>query len=126
MPDLMMDVLEWIKDKPDIAEVLYENKNANPPILVHVAMAGLAQKGAPLNGKKIFYVKAPTIGKVDYVETKVEPGAIVAQAQVLGFIQGEKEKVEIFSPYNGRLKDILVPQGQAVGFGEPLLLMEQN
>ena len=125
-PNVVLEILDWAKTKEDLLELRYENKASNPPISIHFAMASVPAGQSLSDGKSILYLKAPTIGKVSYLAQKVSVGSAVGAQQVLGLVEGEKEKVEILSPSAGKLQEVLIPAGQWVGFGEPLLLIELN
>ena len=126
VPNLVLEILDWAKTKEDLAELRYENKTSDPPISVHFAMSSAVAGQSPANGKRILYLKAPTIGKVSYVAEKVSAGSMVSAQQVLGVVEGEKEKVQFESPVAGKLQEVLVKPGSWVGFGDPLLLIELN
>jgi acetyl-CoA carboxylase biotin carboxyl carrier protein len=74
-------------------------------------------------------VKSPMVG-VAYVAPKpgdppfVNAGDSVAQGQTLMIVEAMKTMNPIPAPHAGRVSSILVANGQAVEFGEPLIIIE--
>lgn len=122
MADLALEILEWAKTKEDLAEIFYENGSLTPPVRVSLVFdrEGLA----PSNGKRFFYLKAPTIGKVSFQEDKIKAGQTLLGNDLVGIVEGAQEKLEVRSPSKGTIQEVLVSSGKTVGFGEPLLLIE--
>lgn len=52
-------------------------------------------------------------------------GACVNQGEVLGYIESMRLLYEIHAPARGRLADILVDEGNAVEYGQPLMVVEE-
>ena len=82
------------------------------------AAAGLITIEAPMVGT--FY-RAPSPGAEPYVRE----GDVVKQGQVLCIIEAMKLMNEIEAKAGGRIHKILVDNGQAVEFGQPLFLVER-
>jgi acetyl-CoA carboxylase biotin carboxyl carrier protein len=80
------------------------------------AMAGLITIEAPMVGT--FY-RASAPGAEPYVRE----GDAVKQGQILCIIEAMKLMNEIESKISGRIHKILVENGQAVEYGQPLFLL---
>ncbi len=121
--DLALEVLEWAKDKKDLAEVYYENKSGSAPVAIRLVFD--AASSAPSSGgKKFAYVHSPTIGALALNKEKVALGSKVTAGDSLGQVSGDKEMAQITVPLSGRVVEVLSRDGAGVGFGEPLVLLE--
>ena len=58
-------------------------------------------------------------------EPFVAPGAIVAAGDVVGIIEAMKVMNEVHAEAPGRVRRILVEEGQAVEYGQDLVLLER-
>jgi len=58
-------------------------------------------------------------------EPFVEPGAIVAAGDVIGIIEAMKVMNEVHADEPGRVRRLLVVDGQAVEYGQELVLFER-
>ena len=74
-------------------------------------------------------VKSPLVGPVycapgEGEEPYVRIGDLVEKGQVLGIIEAMKLMNEIESDYWGKIREILVENGQMVEYGQPLFVVE--
>ena len=74
-------------------------------------------------------MRAPLVGTFDHAPSPgakpfVEKGSRVERGQALGIIETMKVMNEIASDCAGVVVEILVPNGQAVQFDEPLLTID--
>lgn len=120
--DLALELLEWAKDKKDLGEVYYENRAGASPVVIRLVFDSAPP--AVSGSKKLAYIHAPTIGTVSLSQEKLTPGAAVAAGDVLGQVEGEKEKAQIKAPLSGKVVEVMSKNGSGVGFGEPLVLLE--
>ncbi len=67
-------------------------------------------------------VKAPTPGKV--IEVKVKVGDEVKDDDVVIVLESMKMSIEVYAGMSGRVKEILVKQGEFVDLGQPLVVLE--
>jgi len=73
-------------------------------------------------------VKAPLVGTfyrsaTPSAEPFVDVGSVVKEGDTLCAIESMKQQNELRSPYAGTVKAILVGNGEAVEFGEPLFVI---
>lgn len=138
--------LGYIKYECDEFEVeMGEKKPAMPPmppmppqapmapVAMPVAPAGVpAEQAAPVSAPQILsgkVVKSPIVGtfyaapapdKAPYVSV----GKNVAKGDVLFIIESMKLMNEVTSEYDGRIAEILVKDGEAVEFDQPIMRIE--
>jgi len=67
-------------------------------------------------------VKAPTPGKV--IEVKVKVGDEVREDDVVVILESMKMSIEVYAGMSGKVKEILVKQGDFVDLGQPLVVLE--
>ncbi len=53
-----------------------------------------------------------------------QPGALVAEGELIAQVQVEKTSADVHSPAAGRLAEIVVPAGEAVRAGEPIAVVD--
>ena len=72
--------------------------------------------------------KLPDVGEglteADIVTWKVKPGDRVSVNQVIVEIETAKSLVELPSPFDGVVTDLLVPEGQTVDVGTPIISVD--
>ena len=72
--------------------------------------------------------KLPDVGEglteADIVSWKVKPGDSVTVNQVIVEIETAKSLVELPSPFDGVVTDLLVPEGQTVDVGTPIIAVD--
>src|SRR5215471_14873956 len=72
--------------------------------------------------------KLPDVGEglteADIVSWKVKPGDSVTVNQVIVEIETAKSLVELPSPFDGVVTDLLVPEGQSVDVGTPIIAVD--
>jgi 2-oxoisovalerate dehydrogenase E2 component (dihydrolipoyl transacylase) len=72
--------------------------------------------------------KLPDVGEglteADIVSWKVQPGDSVTVNQVIVEIETAKSLVELPSPFDGVVTDLLVPEGQSVDVGTPIIAVD--
>ena len=72
--------------------------------------------------------KLPDVGEglteADIVSWKVKPGDSVAVNQVIVEIETAKSLVELPSPFDGVVTELLVPEGQSVDVGTPIIAVD--
>ncbi|MBI4063148.1 MAG: hypothetical protein HY401_02485 [Elusimicrobia bacterium] len=120
--DLILEILDWAKDKKDLAEIHYENKGSAVPILVHLVFEGTP--GSAAGAKTLAYLKAPAIGKVTLSEQKTRPGATLKKGDEAGYIEAVKEKTPLTASFSGTIVQSVAESGKNVGYGDPILLVE--
>ena len=81
--------------------------------------AGLHEIKAPMVGT---YYSSPSPDAVAFVQ----PGGRIAPGTVLCIIEAMKLMNEIESDMSGTVREVLVENGQAVEFGQPLFLIERS
>lgn len=72
--------------------------------------------------------KLPDVGEglteADIVSWKVKPGDSVTVNQVIVEIETAKSLVELPSPFDGVVTELLVPEGQSVDVGTPIIAVD--
>src|SRR5579863_3988852 len=72
--------------------------------------------------------KLPDVGEglteADIVSWKVQPGDSVTVNQVIVEIETAKSLVELPSPFDGVVTELLVPEGQSVDVGTPIIAVD--
>src|SRR5262245_40596163 len=73
-------------------------------------------------------IKLPALGENlnagDVLEVRVAPGATVSKGQTLLEIEAEKSTIEVPSPLEGRVTQVMVSKGDRVSVGQVLCLIE--
>src|SRR5215467_15773063 len=72
--------------------------------------------------------KLPDVGEglteADIVTWRVKPGDRVSVNQVIVEIETAKSLVELPSPFDGVVTDLLVPEGQTIDVGTPIISVD--
>jgi acetyl-CoA carboxylase biotin carboxyl carrier protein len=90
---------------------------AGPPLVADLASPPLITVEAPMVGT-FYRASSPT------ADPYVQEGDVVKEGQVLCIIEAMKLMNEIESKVAGRIARILVENGQAVEYGQPLFLID--
>src|SRR5215471_11814766 len=73
-------------------------------------------------------LKLPDVGEglteADIVPWKVKPGDRVSVNQVIVEIETAKSLVELPSPFDGGVTELLIPEGQSVDVGTPIISVD--
>ena len=78
-----------------------------------------------IEGKRIKQVAAaPAVQAAPAAPAAVTPGKAVKKGDVLFIIESMKLMNEVLSEQDGVVKEILAKDGQAVEYGEPVMVME--
>ena len=104
------------------ADVNLENAAAG----ANTAEAAAAGQAAKLTGK---VVKSPLVGTfyaapAEDAAPYVKVGDTVKEGQILAIVEAMKLMNEIESEYSGTISEILVENGEAVEYGQPLFVIE--
>ena len=104
------------------ADVNLENAAAG----ANTAEAAAAGQAAKLTGK---VVKSPLVGTfyaapAEDAAPYVKAGDTVKEGQILAIVEAMKLMNEIESEYSGTISEILVENGEAVEYGQPLFVIE--
>lgn len=99
---------------PQPVQVIERSKPTETPLLKNEAVLVIK---SPLVGT--FYA-SPTINGNPYVEV----GQPVKKGQVVCIIEAMKIMNEITSPYDGVLKEVLVKNGDVVGYDDSIMVIE--
>ena len=92
-----------------------------PPVApVAPAASAPAPAAAPAAGGKT--LNSPIPGTV--VEVKVSPGQTVSQDETVLVIDAMKMNTPVAAPHAGKVKEVLVKQGDPVKMGQPLVTFE--
>lgn len=91
------------------------------------AQENVSDKGTPAAGN---IVKSPLVGTFyaapsEDADPFVKVGDSVKEGQVLAIVEAMKLMNEIESDYSGTVKKILVENGQAVEYGQPLFVISE-
>ena len=102
-----------------------------PPVVNHTPASApaAAEESVPEEGDELAIVKSPIVGNFyrapePTAKNFVEVGDTVKKGQVLCIIEAMKLMNEIESKVGGRIARILVENGQAVEYGQPLFLVD--
>ena len=92
----------------------------------NTAEAAAADQAAKLTGK---VVKSPLVGTfyaapAEDAAPYVKVGDTVKEGQILAIVEAMKLMNEIESEYSGTISEILVENGEAVEYGQPLFVIE--
>jgi len=99
---------------PQPVQVIERSKPTETPLLKNEAVLVIK---SPLVGT--FYA-SPTINGNPYVEV----GQPVKKGQVVCIIEAMKIMNEITSPYDGVLKEVLIKNGDVVGYDDSIMVIE--
>lgn len=121
--DLILEILDWAKDKKDLCEIFYEDKASSTPLSVHLVFNGDGTEGAS-NSRALGFLKSPTIGKISLIAEKTKSGKSILKGDELGYIQGVQEKEPLVAPFSGKILQSLAEDDKSVGYGDPILLVE--
>ncbi|MBI4668582.1 MAG: hypothetical protein HY747_05255 [Elusimicrobia bacterium] len=124
--DLALEVLEWAKGKDDLAEIFYENKTGPAPVLLHSVFEPGPQASAQKNGKILAALNSPAIGRLALEKDKTRPGCAVQKGEKLGCVAGEDETMPVVAPFSGKIIQSSAKDGQNIGYGDAILLVEIN
>src|SRR6266704_5557179 len=73
-------------------------------------------------------LKLPDVGEglteADIVKWLVQPGDAISINQIIVEIETAKAVVELPSPYDGVVQDLLVPEGQTADVGTPIISVQ--
>ncbi len=124
----LLAVTEWMKGT-DLAEIAYRKDGAG--FSLTAAGAGdPARIDAPaLPSGRFTPVAAETVGVFQWSEPgkarAADEGSVVAEGDVLGVIvTGSGKAVPVKAAQAGRVSKLFVDAGQAVEYGQPLMLLE--
>ncbi|HEX7901398.1 MAG TPA: acetyl-CoA carboxylase biotin carboxyl carrier protein [Planctomycetota bacterium] len=101
------------------------------PVAAAPAPAAAAPEGPPPRAANVMEFKSPLVGtfyrspKPD-ADSFVNPNDEIGPEKVICIIEAMKVMNEIKAEMSGIVKEILVKNGQAVEFGEPLFLIEKK
>ncbi len=135
-----VDELEWEKNKERVRlkktplGAVAVSASASTPALASVPAPAPPPVAAPLNGNRngggkevsspfvgTFY-ESPAPGSKKYVQV----GQAVNKGDVLCIIEAMKIMNEIEAEFSGKVTDILVKDGQAVQFGQPIFFVDPS
>ncbi|MBR5341360.1 MAG: biotin/lipoyl-binding protein [Erysipelotrichaceae bacterium] len=80
------------------------------------------EKSAPVKSEGANNILAPIAGKV--LDVKVNVGDVIKKGQTVAVIEAMKLENEIQSAYNGKVKEILVSNGDDVRNKDVLIVLE--
>ena len=104
---------------------------AMPVAAASAAPAAATPEAPPARAANVMEFKSPLVGtfyrspKPD-ADSFVNPGDEIGPEKVICIIEAMKVMNEIKAEMSGVVKEILVKNGQAVEFGEPLFLIEKK
>jgi len=123
----MKAVADWMKTA-DLAEVVYR-KNGTGFSLTALGAHDPAQLAAPPMPRGRFSpVASDGVGVFQWSEPgkarKTEEGVELAAGDVIGIIVGSGVSKPLIAAHGGRVAKIFVEAGDAVEYGQPILLLE--
>ncbi|HZP82596.1 MAG TPA: biotin/lipoyl-containing protein [Chthonomonadaceae bacterium] len=77
-------------------------------------------------GEETHWVTSPLVGIFHHVKPLVGLGTRVTQGQIVGVVEAMKLINEIAAEMDGVVIDVLVEDGQAVEYGQPLFLVKAD
>ena len=124
--DELQDVLAWIRGT-DLVEVRFKKGAKGFTFATAPAAASLpayfpGPRLTPVISQWVGLFRAAPAGKA----AALKEGGAVAQGEVLGLVDAGLGKTPspVASPLSGRLSRVLIEDGQAVQFGQPLFFIE--
>jgi len=101
------------------------------PAPVHQAPAAPAAPAAPVEDEKLIAIKSPMVGTYYGAANPESPayvsvGSSVGEDTVVCIIEAMKVFNEIRAEKSGTVAKVLVSNGQAVEFGQPLFMLRPN
>ncbi|MBI4370122.1 MAG: hypothetical protein HY547_07830 [Elusimicrobia bacterium] len=120
---LALDILEWAKDKPDLAEIHYENKANGAPIEITIKFDS-SKPNVSINENRLAYIEAPAIGRLALDIAKTQPGQRLNAGELIGHIEGAAAPSRITSPLSGKVLRAVAAHGAPIGYGDPIILLE--
>ncbi|MDO8757599.1 MAG: biotin/lipoyl-containing protein [Elusimicrobiota bacterium] len=127
---LIKDVADWMKTA-DLAEVVYR-KNGTGFSLTALGAHDPAQLSAPaMPSGRFFPVASDGVGVFQWnapgKARKADEGVELAAGDVIGVIvSGSGASKPIVAPQSGRVAKLFIDAGQAVEYGQPLILLESR
>jgi acetyl-CoA carboxylase biotin carboxyl carrier protein len=114
----LQPVLDWLRTT-DIAEVTY--RDGTDAVTLSLDDAGAAQtlpkcSFVPVLSPEVGIFRFSALGK----PKSAEKDSDVAEGQVLGIVDTGKAKREVKAPTRGRRISVLIEEGHAVEYGQPL------
>lgn len=121
---------DWMKTT-DLAEVVYRKGGVGFSLTAAGAGDPSRIDAPALPSGRFSPVAAETVGVFQWSEPgkarKADEGAAVAEGDVLGVIvTGSGAAKPVKAPQSGRVAKIFVDAGQAVEYGQPLMLLESR
>jgi acetyl-CoA carboxylase biotin carboxyl carrier protein len=114
--------VEWPVPEPQAAEVNSSYKEA----AATAETDSVPEKAEALSAEPAVHtILCPTVGTFTAAVApgeQVKAGALVGKCTVEAFHLSE----EIYSPVDGTVVDVLVPDGQLADYGKPLLVIQPN
>lgn len=123
-------IADWMKTA-DLAEVVYR-KNGTGFSLTALGAHDPAQLSAPaMPSGRFIPVASDCVGVFQWNEPgkarKTEEGADIAAGDVIGVIvTGSGASKPVIAAQSGRVAKLFIDAGQAVEYGQPLLLLESR
>ena len=119
--DFVLELLDWAQGK-DIGEIYYENRSNAAPVIIHLTFGSAGPAAG--SQKKLGTIHSPAIGKLSFSADKVKVGSVVKPKEILGFVEGDGERVEICASFGGKILEAPAANGASVNFSQPLLVVE--
>lgn len=121
-------VADWMKTA-DLAEVVYRKDGAGFSLTALGTGDHPTLSAPPMPAGRFASVASDGVGVFQWSEPgkarKTEEGVEIAAGDVVGVIvTGSGSAKPVVSPHAGRVAKIFIDAGQAVEYGQPLLLLE--
>ena len=98
------------------------------PISVEVATESVAEAGFSVYEVPVVFertdVLAPCVGVFRAPKKPLSPGDEVTARQLVGVVESLRVPNEIYAPFDGRVVELCVVEGQGVEWGQILLVLE--
>ncbi|MBT3392696.1 MAG: hypothetical protein HOF38_02340 [Elusimicrobiaceae bacterium] len=119
----LKEISDWVK-QTDLVEVFYKNKKDH--IKIKTAEAPVEGAHIQCSYKEIL---SPALG-IYHASQKgknlnLKEGKVVKKGEVLGIVEQGKTNKEIKCPVEGKLKKIMIEDGDAVEYNQPLFFVEE-
>jgi acetyl-CoA carboxylase biotin carboxyl carrier protein len=98
--------------------------SAQPPTGASATGASATSATRAAEAPAPLMVRALSVGVYHLPAGGLEPGAIVQAGQAVGVIESLRIPSEVFAPLNARVAELLVEEGQGVGYDQPLVRLE--
>jgi acetyl-CoA carboxylase biotin carboxyl carrier protein len=121
---VMQEVLDWMRTT-DLAELAYRRGAGGMELRLEGAAPAQAAAFPPCS---LIPVTSPEVGLFRWNQAgaprRVDKGSLVAEGALLGLVEVGSRKVELKASASGKVVSVLIDDGKAVEYGQPLFFIK--